>query len=346
MIRRLRGACSVLSMVLALGAWWWIPIAAQSAAPEKAKAGTRAWTHPKTPWGDPDLQGIWNNTAWNAVPLERQDEQALTERQRQGESPAARRAAGLGYDTHIWGEGVRAQRGDRPVATHIIVDPADGKLPPLTPEARKRADARTEARRGLSLDEPRPGAWVHDITLWVRCISRGLPDAMFPRLYNNNYQILQVPGYVVILYEMIHDARIIPVDGRPHLPRTVRQWMGDSRGRWEGNTLVVETTNFIGNEFSLIPHGGGGNGTYLGAGESLHLVERFTRLDAETIDYRFTLNDPKLYTRPWTGAIPLTTNGSPRHILEYACHEGNYSIVNILNGAYERDRAAGAGSRP
>lgn len=319
------------------------PVSAQTAA-EKAESPrttpARSWTHPRTPWGDPDLQAIWNNTVLNAVPLERQDEAAIAEQRRRASSPAARRAAGLGYDSNIWGEGVRAARANRPDLTHLIVDPSDGKLPPLTPAAQRRADARAESRRGLSLDEPRPGAWTEDITLWVRCISRGLPDAIFPRLYNNNYQILQIPGYVVILYEMIHDARIIPVDGRPHLPSTVRQWMGDSRGRWEGTTLVVETTNFIGNEFSLIPHGGGGNGTYLGAGATLRLVERFTRLDATTMDYRFTLDDPELYTRPWTAAIPLTTVGSPTSILEYACHEGNHSIVNILSGAAARDRAA------
>jgi hypothetical protein len=321
-------------------------VAGQTAPAGKPAAGapTGSWNHPRTPWGDPDLQGIWNNTAFNAVPLEHQSEEVLKERQRRSESPAARRAQGLGYDTNIWGEGARSGRGGAPAGqTHLIVDPPDGRLPPLTPEAQARSDARIAARRGLSLDEPRPGAWVEDITLWVRCISRGLPDAMFPRLYNNNYQILQIPGYVVILYEMIHDARIIPVDGRPHLPPTIRQWMGDPRGHWEGNTLVVETTNFTGNEFNLIPHGGGGNGTYLGAGPNLRLVERFTRLDADNVDYRFTLDDPKLYTRPWTGAIPLTRQGSPDQILEYACHEGNHSIVNILSGAYARDRAAGAG---
>lgn len=340
MNRRL-GCVRILSSVAIVGLLGAAPAAGQAPVAKSDSSRTGAWTHPRTPWGDPDLQGIWNNTVLNAVPLERQDPAVVSERQRRAASAEARRAAGLGYDSHVWGEGARAGRADQQVTlTHLIVDPPDGKLPPLTPEGQKRADARTAARRGLSLDEPRPGGGVEDITLWVRCISRGLPDAIFPRLYNNHYQILQVPGYVVILYEMIHDARIIPVDGRPHLPAAIRQWMGDSRGRWEGNSLVIETTNFIGNEFSLIPHGGGGNGTYLGAGASLRLIERFARLDASNMDYRFTLDDPKLYTRPWTAAIPLTTSGSPSGILEYACHEGNHSIENILSGAFARDNAA------
>lgn len=336
---------AVLSGVVAVLLLGGVPAGGQAPTGTEPPAGkaTRAWSHPRTPWGDPDLQGIWNNTAWNAVPIELQSEEAVRERQRRSAAVVWRGARGLGYDTNVWGEGARAGRGGPPApVTHLLVDPPDGKLPPLTPEAQERAETRGEARRGLSLDEPRPGAWVEDITLWVRCISRGLPDAMFPRLYNNNYLILQIPGYVVILYEMIHDARIVPLDGRPHLPQTIRQWMGDSRGRWEGNTLVVDTTNFIGNEFSLIPHGGGGNGTYLGAGEGLHLVERFTRVGADHVDYRFTLDDPKLYTRPWTAAIPLTTHGSPDQIFEYACHEGNHSIVNILSGAFARDTAAAA----
>ncbi|MDA1095395.1 MAG: hypothetical protein O3A25_19360, partial [Acidobacteria bacterium] len=188
--------------------------------------------------------------------------------------------------------------------------------------------------------EPRPGAWVDDVTVWMRCISRGLPDGMFPRLYNNNYNILQTPDHVVILYEMIHDARIIPLDGRPSLPDTVRQWNGDPRARWEGDTLVVETTHFVGQEFNLIPHGGGGAGTYSGASGALHLTERFTRVSDDFIEYRFTIDDSDLYTRPWTGVIPLTTIESPQTILEYACHEGNYSIVGALSGALARDAAA------
>ena len=314
--------------------------AAQTVSAVALATEAEGWTHPRTPWGDPDLQGIWNNTAWNAVPLERQTEEDRAERARQREvrSRALPGARGLAYDTNIWGEGVRAGWASSPIeVTHILMDPPDGKLPPLTPEAQKKWDVREEAREGLSQDEPRPGAWVEDVTVWMRCISRGLPDAMFPRLYNNNYLILQAAGYVVILYEMIHDARVIPLDGRPHLPQGVRQWMGDSRGYWEGNTLVVESRSFVGNEFSLIPHGGGGGGTYRGASRELQLTERFTRVADEYIDYQFTVDDPGLYTRPWTGAVPLTTIDSPKGIFEYACHEGNYSLESALSGALARD---------
>ena len=306
-----------------------------------AAVAGQAWEHPRTPWGDPDLQGIWNNTAWNGTPLEHQTEEdvAETERRRRNR-PDAPGIQDLAYNFDVWGEGVRANRSTPPIdLTHLIIDPADGKLPALTPDAQRRLDLRREARRGLSPDEPRPGRWVDDVTVWMRCISRGLPDAMFPRLYNNVYHFLQIPGYVVIVYEMIHDARIIPLDGGEHLPEHMRQWLGDSRGRWDGDTLVVETKNFVGNEFSLLPHGGGGAGTYHGASRTLNLTERFTRVSDEFIDYQFTVDDPGLYTTPWTGAVPLTTIESPGGILEYACHEGNYAIVTVLRGALARDAA-------
>jgi hypothetical protein len=332
-------AVSVFSTVIAVMWLASVPAADQATtAKPRAAAEGKKWTLPRTSWGDPDLQGMWNNTAANAVPLEAQDEAILRERQRQREARSGAGVPTTGPPDH-WGEGARA--GAAGVAlTHLLVDPPDGKLPPLTPEAQKRWVARSEARQGSGADEPTPGGWVEDLHVWVRCITRGLPDAMFPRLYNNNYQIVQTPEYVAILYEMIHDARIIPLDGRPHLPQNVRQWLGDPRGHWEGDTLVVDTTNFRGYEFNLIPHGGGGYGSYLGAGGTLHLVERFTRIDAETIEYRFTVDDPMLYTRPWTGVIPLTTKGSPEQTLEYACHEGNYGIVNILTAARAKDRAA------
>ena len=299
------------------------------------------WTQPRTSWGAPDLQGIWNNTAWNAPPLQRQTEEDLREIERRRAAFARSGARGLGYDIGVWGEGVRGGRSQPPIElSHLVVDPADGRLPPLTPEAQARLNARREARRGLSMDEPRPGAWVEDVTVWMRCISRGLPDAMFPRLYNNNYNIMQTRDYIVIYYEMIHDARIIPLDGRPGLPEDFRQWNGDARAHWDGDTLVIETARFVGQEFNLIPHGGGGAGTYSGASKELRLTERFTRLSDDFIEYEFTIDDPGLYTRPWTGVIPLTTIESPDSIIEYACHEGNYSIVGALSGALARDRSS------
>ena len=219
------------------------------------------------------------------------------------------------------------------------MDPPDGKLPALTPEARKRADAIEAVRR-----RP-PASWM-DVNTYDRCISRGLPGAMMPGFYNHNYQILQAPGYVVILIEMIHDARIIPLDGRPHLGPGLKQWMGDSRGRWEGQTLVVETTNFndkidevTGNAMRL-PDGEPLEGRYHGVFGTADttLVERFTRVDANTIDYQFTVTAPKTFVKPWTAAAPMTTLEG--RVFEYACHEGNRAIPNMLSGARAQEQAA------
>lgn len=305
----------------------------RGAAAATADTSSQPWTG-RTPWGDPDLQGIWNNFPYNATPLQKQTQEELERRKRRTSS-----GPNLAYDNEVWGEG---PRGGAPgvAATHLIIDPPDGRLPPLTPQAQQRALQRAKAQSGVTVE----AAWER-LHVWDRCITRGLPDAMFPRLYNNVYQIFQIPGYVVILYEMIHDARVIPLDGRPHIPQHIRQWMGDPRSRWEGDTLVVETTNFIGYEGDLIAHGGGGSGTYQGAGPTLHLVERFKRVDANTLDYQFTLSDPDMYTRPWTVRIPLTKEGSPDQIFEYACHEGNYAIVHTLSGARAEEEAARKASR-
>jgi hypothetical protein len=302
----------------------------EAAPAPTGSSSPQPWTG-RTPWGDPDLQGIWNNFPHNATPLQKPTPEELEQRKRRSQSPPG---PNLAYDSSVWGEG---PRGGAPGVsdTHLIIEPADGRLPPLTPQAQKRAEERAKAESRVTVE----AAWER-LHVWDRCITRGLPDAMFPRLYNNVYQIFQIPGYVVILYEMIHDARVIPLGGRPHIPQDIRQWMGDARGRWEGDTLVVETTNFIGYEGDLIPHGGGGYGTYRGAGPTLHLVERFKRIDADAIDYQFTLSDPDMYTRPWTARIPLTKKGSPDQIFEYACHEGNYAIPHTLTGALADEQAA------
>ncbi len=198
-----------------------------------------------------------------------------------------------------------------------MVDPPDGRVPPLTPDGQTRATARSA--RGYD-------SW-EDRSLWERCITRGLP--MVPGPYNNNYQILQTPGYVVILHEMIHDARIIPLDGRPHVGQNVRQWFGDSRGRWEGATLVVETTNFS------------DKWSYRGSTEKLRLIERFTRMDNGTVKYEFTIDDPATFTKKWTAVIPMAS--TDELIYEYACHEGNYGMVNLLSGARVQEKTAGEG---
>ena len=202
-----------------------------------------------------------------------------------------------------------------------------GQLP-YTPEWRKRADAFAASFRGNDIGAA--DSW-EDRNVFDQCITRGLPGAMMPGFYNHNYHILQTPGYVVILVEMIHDARIIPVDGRPHLDQRIGQWLGDSRGRWEGNTLVVETTNFT----EKVNDRGT---TVFGTSKNGRLVERFTRVDEDTIDYQITVDDPTVFTRPWTAAIPMTKTEDP--LFEYACHEGNHALPHILSGARAQEKAA------
>ena len=213
--------------------------------------------------------------------------------------------------------------------TSLIVDPPDGRLPPLTPEGQKRAAARAEDRRRRGPDPA--DSWL-DRNLAERCLTRGAPK--LPGGYNNNFQIVQSPGYVMILQEMIHEARIIPLDNRPHIDQNIRLWMGDSRGHWEGDTLVVDTTNYndkiISNSFNCCP----------GSGSSLHVTERFRRVDAINIDYSYTVDDPATYTRPWTASVPLERTDGP--IYEYACHEGNYALQDILAGARAKEKAAAA----
>jgi hypothetical protein len=216
--------------------------------------------------------------------------------------------------------------------TSLITDPPDGRIPPLTPEAQRQRDALAERRRGVEMDVPTPGGWVHDLGpggLRVRCImgfNSGPP--MTPSAYNNNVQIFQTPTQVVLLNEMIHDTRVIPLDGRPH--GRIPQWAGDSRGRWEGETLVVETINF--KEPTLMTTGV--------TSATMKLVERFTRVDANGLRYEFTIDDPKTWTKPWTAQIYMQRNPDPMY--EYACHEGNYGLYNILAGARAAEAAKGS----
>ena len=206
--------------------------------------------------------------------------------------------------------------------TSLIVDPPDGRIPPLTESGRKREALL--ARGPYAAD-----SWT-DRNLAERCITRGAPK--IPGGYNNNFQIYQPPGYVVIFQEMIHETRIIPLDGRPHAGKNIQLWMGDSRGHWEGDTLVIDTTNFndkiVFNSFNCCG----------AAGANLHVVERLTRVSADRIDYRYTVDDPATYTRPWTVDVPMMKSDGP--LYEYACHEGNYALVDILKGAREQEKAA------
>jgi len=210
-------------------------------------------------------------------------------------------------------------RGARVIAsrrTSLITDPPDGRVPPLTAEAQKKAAEALEHARQHPADGP------EDRNLWERCLTRGLP--ILPGPYNNDFQIVQIPGYVVILHEMIHDARIIPLDGRPHVASDIRLWMGDPRGQWEGDTLVVDSTNFSEKT------------NFRGSSSGLHLVERFTRVDADTISYEFTADDPSTFTRPWSAQVPMNRTGE--QVFEYACQEGNYALAGMLAGARQQEK--------
>ena len=288
---------------------------------------------PRTADGQLDLQGIWTNGT--LTPLERPpelrnkefftpQEAAEYERQARERTHGDRRDNDaeadltVGYNDFWWDRGTKIVSTRR---TSIIVDPPDGRVPALTPQAQNKAAARAEARRLHPADGP------EDRSLADRCIVRGnAGPPMLPAGYNNNYQIVQAPGYVVILMEMMHDVRIIPIEPRPHLPGNVRQLLGDSRGHWDGNTLVVETTNFSDKT------------NFRGSGEKLRVVERFRRVDKDTLLYEFTIDDPESFTKPWSGQIPMIKTAGP--VFEYACHETNYSMVNMLSVARAEEKAA------
>jgi hypothetical protein len=277
---------------------------------------------PRTPDGHPDLQGTWSSNT--LTPLERPRELAGKEFFTPAEAAAYEKQVNEGranipdlaadniVDQRVWWE--RGTKIVQTLRTSLIVDPPDGKIPALTPEAQKRMqDSRAYTRL-------HPADSAQDRSLTERCISE--PTAgppMLPGPYNNNYQIVQTPEYVVIFIEMIHDIRIIPIASQPPLPSNVRQWLGDSRGHWEGNTLVVDTTHFTDKTH------------FRGADENLHLVERFTRLDPETLIYQFTVDDPTAFTKPWTAELPMKkTDGL---IFEFACHEDNRAMTNMLKTA-------------
>ncbi len=298
-------------------------------------AGQARWSQPRTPDGQPDLQGVWSNAT--LTPLERpaafagrefltEKEQAEKEKALQ---PRTRESAGTEahYDFLQFGlDPLQAKRASSR-RTSLIVDPPDGHIPPLTPEARKRATARAQERK-----QSGPFDGPESRSLSERCIlMAGEGPPMLPEAYNSNIQFQQGPGYVAILQEEIHDTRIIPLDGRPHLGPNIRQLMGDSRGRWEGNTLVVDTTNFTDKT------------NFRGSGENLHVVERFTRVDEDAILYEFTVEDPTTWTRPWKAELSMVKTKGP--IFEFACHEGNYGLANNLSGARAQEKAEAAAKR-
>ena len=318
-----------------------IPLAAQTAVAAKpAATGTQAgkpYVPPKTPWGDPDLQGQW--PAYANIPMQRPlsaaekatlspEELAKREQQfRQQAEADSEEFAGNGATTTINPPGYWVEHGKPNAQASLVVDPPNGRIPPLTPEGEKRLK---ELRGGLGPGSHFPtvvNSW-EDFDIYSRCISRGMLSSMLPTLYNFGNQIVQAPGYVVIRSEMIHESRIIPLDGRPHVGPAVRTYMGDSRGHWEGNTLVVETTNFNGKIFI----GGSGPTT-----DQLKIIERFTRTAPGELIYEATVSDPGTWTRPWTIHMPYKLDPSYT-IYEYACHEGNYALLNALKGAREREK--------
>ena len=294
--------------------------------------GGQAWIAPRTADGQPDLGGTWTNPT--ITPFERPAELAGKEFLTEEEAALLEEQAALNnvdrpprpgevgsYNRFWFDSGTEVVSTGR---TSLVVDPPDGRVP-VRPEA--------EARRVYDLEHI-GDSWEH-MSPWDRCITRGVPGGMFPAGYNNAYRITQIPGYVVILYEMIHEARIIPVDGSPHLPSQVRLWNGDARGRWEGNTLVVDITNFNGKGW-IATNGAAGRIRGIYQSEALHVVERFTRVDEDTIQYAVTIEDPNVFTRPWTVAIPLTRDPGYQ-IFEYSCHEGNQAVRNILAGGRAED---------
>lgn len=281
-----------------------------------------------------DLQGIWTNATITPFerPAELSGKEFLTEKEvKELEARAADNTrdrppqpGDVGSYNEFWFDSGTKVVGTR--RTSLVVEPKDGKVP-LRPEA--------EAKRDYNAAH-NADSWEY-MSVWDRCITRGVPGGAFPAGYNNAYQILQIPGYVVLLYEMIHETRIIPLDGRPHLPSSVKLWNGDSRGRWEGNTLVIDTTNY--NDKGWIATSAAtGRIKGIPQSEALHLVERFTRIDRNTINYEVTIDDPKMYTQPWKLTIPLVRDPDYK-IFEYACQEGNHAVENVLRGGRAGERA-------
>jgi hypothetical protein len=355
---RRRFLSSMYVMAVAIAMAWIAPLrvagqdhSATKATPAKARdaattGAAKSGTLPRTADGQPDLQGVWDYRT--LTPLERPKELGTKaffteaeaaayekkENERQNRDLIDPEQGGLFYPpggvvpyNEFWYDRGNKVAGTK--RTSLIIDPPDGRLPAWTPEGQKKADLRAIAQRNDQMGHPKADSW-EDRPLQERCLvglNAGPP--MIPGAYNNNVQLFEAPGYVMILNEMVHSARVVRLDGRPH--GNIRQWQGDSVGHWEGDTLVVDTINFK-RETSLD-----------GSSANTHLVERFTRVDANTLLYEFTVDDPTMWTRPWTAVVPMTKSEEP--IYEYACHEGNYAMSGILAGARAADKAAAEGSK-
>jgi hypothetical protein len=292
---------------------------------------------PRTPWGDPDLRGMWPVDKLNGTPVQRPE--SAGERRFLTDEEFAQRAERLGalnarYDEEIannkMGNGHWTEMGEPNRLTSLIVEPPNGRLPPLTPEGESKSATMTSSWSNIPFDR------VDDFNPLDRCVTRGLPASMFPFMYNSGIEIMQAPDYVVIRLELIHETRIVPLDGRPPLAGAIRQWLGASRGHWEGDTLVVETANFNGESPMLIV---GPGAKPIPTSESLRIVERLTRVDADTIEYELTVDDPAMLAQPWKAAFPWELDPGYR-FFEYACHEGNTAIRNYIEASrYERRQA-------
>ena len=311
---------------------------ANLAEAQGAKAG---YAPPRTAWGDPDVQGIWPSTDMVGVPFERpanmgertevteEEYKARLKQQQSREeadaettvSTAPRQGDGTGPPSHWleWGKATKQ--------ASLIVEPPDGRLPPTTPEAQRRAA--TLKNTYVQFDD---FADPTELGPYDRCISRGPLGSVMPVIYNNGNQIFQFPGYVVIRYEMIHEVRVVPLDGRGHVSPKIRSYMGDARGHWEGNTLVVETANLNGRT------GAQGNGNLLMMSDEAKIVERYTRTGPDSLQYGVIVNDPKTWTKPWKASFPLRREAS-YGMFEYACHEGNHAMFNILSASRSADKA-------
>ena len=306
----------------------------------QAPAGNRhGYSAPRTPWGDPDLQGTYTNSDESGTPLARPAEfagrkpeeispaeMARLAKERAGRIEKTAETIGGTEDNNTgagpshWYENYNP-KNSRP---WMVLDAPDYQVPPITADAKERATALRAARGGGDGYYVGPFRGPEEFTPYVRCISRGVPGSMMPAIYGNSYEIVQGPGYVAISYEMIHETRVVPIDSRPPLPSHLRQYLGDARGHWEGDTLVIRTANF------------NGRTSYRGSSDKLVLTERFRRVDAETLRYEMTVEDPGTWERPWTAALNLKPQTDQMY--EYACHEGNNAMRNMLSAARAQEK--------
>ena len=332
-----------------------LALVALAITPLAGQAVRKVYKAPRTAWGDPDLQGVWPGTDYVGVPLQRASSfgtrNELTEEEFKARQAAAAQQsdednADFNIDAVTSDQEARGtvggpvspphwlERGKPSYQASLIVDPPDGRMPPQTPESAARVRALAEKRAGHG-----PADSYEDRSLYDQCITRGVLGSILPVIYNNGNQIIQAPGLVVLRNEMIHETRFFYTDGRPHISPRIRSYMGDSRAHWDGDTLVVETTNMFDR------NGIGGNGGGQAFSGALKLTEKFTRIEADTLAYSATVDDPNTYTRPFTLQFPWRRDNR-YGIFEYACHEGNHSLFNILSGARADDRAEAATSRP